>query len=118
MTDLEVLTAAVRELRERPSGLPQSCNAALATVVASVAECVQEEGVIEDATSDSVLQLARLIVGWRPEHCRWCDREIEDKAEPAMGGPRPPRWVHYPGGYSICFPQQPGSTWAAPKEET
>lgn len=49
-------------------------------------------------------------------YCRWCGKEVEDKAEPGMGGPRPLRWVHYPGGYSICFPQQSGSPRAEPEE--
>lgn len=47
--------------------------------------------------------------------CRWCSLEVEDKAEPSMGAPRPPRWVHYPGGYSTCFPQQADSPRAEPK---
>jgi hypothetical protein len=40
------------------------------------------------------------------QRCAYCGREIDDRAEPGMGGPTPPRWVHVPGGYSICFPQQ------------
>lgn len=52
-----------------------------------------------------------------PLTCRHCLREIEDKADPCMSGAWPPRWVHVPGGYSICFPQERNSPRAEPQQD-
>lgn len=38
--------------------------------------------------------------------CTHCGLEVENKSDPCMSGRWTPRWVHYPGGYSICFPQR------------
>lgn len=46
--------------------------------------------------------------------CAHCGLEIEDRGDPNPFGPWEVRWVHIDGGYSICFPQQPGSPRAEP----
>ncbi|MCZ7413130.1 hypothetical protein [Streptomyces sp. WMMC897] len=37
--------------------------------------------------------------------CAHCGLEVEDRGDPGFG-PYMPRWVHLPGGYSACDPQQ------------
>jgi hypothetical protein len=48
--------------------------------------------------------------------CRHCGRTVENRHEPSMGGPGYDKWVHVPGGYTICYPQTPNSTVASPEE--
>lgn len=45
--------------------------------------------------------------------CVHCWLEIEDRGDPGFGT-YTPRWVHIPGGYQTCNPQQPNSPRAAP----
>lgn len=44
-----------------------------------------------------------------------CGKEIEDRGTPNMGGPPHVKWVHIPGGYTVCHPQQPDSPRAEPR---
>jgi hypothetical protein len=46
--------------------------------------------------------------------CAHCGRDVENRADPGFGGPGPDRWVHLPGGYTICHPQQTDSPRATP----
>jgi hypothetical protein len=53
--------------------------------------------------------------------CAHCEQEIEHKMiHPNMDGNHQMQWVHVPGGYTICYPQQgstsPRATPAAPAE--
>jgi hypothetical protein len=48
------------------------------------------------------------------QRCANCGREIENRGDPDMGGNHEIRWVHVPGGYTICHPQQPNSPRATP----
>ena len=54
--------------------------------------------------------------------CAHCGREIENRGDPSMDGNHEVRWVHVPGGYTVCFPQQaatsPRATPAQPGGET
>jgi hypothetical protein len=43
-----------------------------------------------------------------PEYCKYCGREIENRGRPSMDGNHEIKWVHIPGGHSVCFPQQGG----------
>ncbi|WP_331764499.1 hypothetical protein [Streptomyces anulatus] len=45
--------------------------------------------------------------------CVHCWLEIEDRGDPGFGT-HTPRWVHIPGGYQTCNPQQPNSPRATP----
>jgi hypothetical protein len=45
-----------------------------------------------------------------------CGKEIEDRGTPNMGGLPHVKWVHVPGGYTVCYPQQPNSPRAEPAE--
>ncbi|MFJ9234119.1 hypothetical protein ACIRJ3_03930 [Streptomyces anulatus] len=45
--------------------------------------------------------------------CTYCWLEIEDRGDPGFGT-YTPRWVHIPGGYQTCNPQQPNSPRATP----
>ncbi|MFW3474429.1 hypothetical protein [Streptomyces microflavus] len=45
--------------------------------------------------------------------CTYCWLEIEDRGDPGFGT-YTPRWVHIPGGYQTCNPQQPNSPVATP----
>ncbi|WP_371624077.1 hypothetical protein OG245_15300 [Streptomyces sp. NBC_01116] len=45
--------------------------------------------------------------------CVHCWQEIEDRGDPRFGT-YTPRWVHIPGGYQTCNPQQPNSPLATP----
>ncbi|MBT2379010.1 hypothetical protein J7E90_17050 [Streptomyces sp. ISL-111] len=45
--------------------------------------------------------------------CAHCGLEVEDRGDPGFGT-YTPRWVHIPGGYQTCNPQQPNSPLAAP----
>ncbi|MGQ4733421.1 hypothetical protein ACUN3E_37905 [Streptomyces sp. Ju416(a)] len=45
--------------------------------------------------------------------CVHCWQEIEDRGDPGFGA-YTPRWVHIPGGYQTCNPQQPNSPVATP----
>lgn len=38
--------------------------------------------------------------------CMYCGTEIEDRGDPDMGGNHRAKWVHVPGGYTICYPQR------------
>lgn len=53
----------------------------------------------------------------RPVMCATCGQEIEDRSDPDMAGRHTPRWVHVPGGYQVCYPQQLPSPRAAPAVE-
>ena len=46
--------------------------------------------------------------------CARCGLEIENRGDPDMGGNHHARWVHVPGGYTICHPWEPDSPRAAP----
>ncbi|MBT2429415.1 hypothetical protein J7F02_28315 [Streptomyces sp. ISL-112] len=48
-----------------------------------------------------------------PTRCAHCGLEIEDRGDPGFGT-YTPRWVHIPGGYQTCNPQQPNSPRATP----
>jgi hypothetical protein len=48
------------------------------------------------------------------QRCANCGLEIENRGDPDMGGNHEIRWVHIPGGYTICHPQQPNSPRATP----
>lgn len=50
--------------------------------------------------------------------CANCHLQIENRADPSMNGPREPHWVHIPGGYTACFPQQADSPRATPAPES
>lgn len=45
--------------------------------------------------------------------CQHCGLEVEDRGDPSMDGNHHVHWVHIPGGYSICYPQEPGSPFRA-----
>lgn len=45
-----------------------------------------------------------------------CGKDIEDRGTPNMGGPPHVKWVHVPGGYTLCDPQQPNSPRAKPAQ--
>ncbi|ONI48658.1 MULTISPECIES: hypothetical protein [unclassified Streptomyces] len=45
--------------------------------------------------------------------CVHCGLEIEDRGDPGFGT-YTPRWVHIPGGYQTCNPQQASSLHATP----
>ncbi|WP_405479938.1 hypothetical protein [Streptomyces anulatus] len=45
--------------------------------------------------------------------CTHCGLEVEDRGDPGFGR-YTPRWVHIPGGYQTCNPQQANSPRAAP----
>lgn len=45
--------------------------------------------------------------------CAYCWSEIEDRGDLGVGT-YTPRWVHIPGGYQTCNPQQPNSPRATP----
>ncbi|MEV6074953.1 hypothetical protein AB0L80_07580 [Streptomyces sp. NPDC052069] len=45
--------------------------------------------------------------------CTYCWLEIEDRGDPGFGT-YTPRWVHIPGGYQTCNPQQPNGPRATP----
>lgn len=53
----------------------------------------------------------------QPERCVTCGLEIENRGDPCITGNHRDRWVHIPGGHSICFPQQPNSPRAQPATE-
>jgi hypothetical protein len=38
--------------------------------------------------------------------CANCWREVENRSTPNMGGPSHDKWVHVPGGFTVCFPQR------------
>jgi hypothetical protein len=40
------------------------------------------------------------------QECAHCWREVENRSEPNMGGPAHDKWVHVPGGFTVCFPQR------------
>jgi hypothetical protein len=46
--------------------------------------------------------------------CAHCGLPVENRGDPNPFGPWEVRWVHVPGGYSMCNPQQPGSPRAEP----
>lgn len=46
--------------------------------------------------------------------CMHCRVAVENRSEPSMSGPPRPHWVHVPGGYSVCDPQNPLTTRATP----
>lgn len=46
--------------------------------------------------------------------CLHCHQQIDNHGDPDMGGNHHTRWVHIPGGHSICFPQQKNSPRAEP----
>lgn len=48
------------------------------------------------------------MTGWqaKPPVCRHCSEEIANKGQPSMGGNHEILWVHVPGGYTPCYPQQ------------
>ncbi|MFE1272095.1 hypothetical protein [Streptomyces sp. NPDC058758] len=51
----------------------------------------------------------------KPARCQHCGREVEDRGDPSMDGNHRVLWVHVPGGYTLCNPQQAAhSTRAAP----
>lgn len=54
------------------------------------------------------------------ESCAHCGLEVEDRGHPVArdgeGFGWYAKWVHVPGGYSLCHPQQAGSPRATPKE--
>lgn len=55
---------------------------------------------------------ARTASGQQPETtvCAHCGLEVENRGEPSMDGNHHVLWVHVPGGYSVCFPQQSASS--------
>ncbi|MFD6363794.1 hypothetical protein ACFWFX_28720 [Streptomyces roseolus] len=42
----------------------------------------------------------------KPMPCQHCGREVEDRGDPSMDGNHRVLWVHVPGGYTLCNPQQ------------
>lgn len=50
--------------------------------------------------------------------CAHCGLEVEDRGDPNPGGPWEIRWVHVPGGYQTCHPQQGASSPKATPKET
>ena len=46
--------------------------------------------------------------------CVNCGLEAENRGTPSMGSAGYDNWVHVPGGYAVCFPQQPNSPRATP----
>jgi hypothetical protein len=39
-------------------------------------------------------------------HCMYCGLQIVNRGDPDMGGNHEVRWVHVPGGYTVCYPQR------------
>lgn len=64
-TEHDTLTAAIRELRERPTGLPKSCNEWIAQIMEQVIEEVEQEGPLHQFSSleEAVVVLANAIAG-------------------------------------------------------
>jgi hypothetical protein len=56
----------------------------------------------------------RATPGPPAQQCANCGLEIENRGDPDMGGNHEIRWVHVPGGYTVCNPQQPNSPGATP----
>ncbi|GAA2803388.1 hypothetical protein [Streptomyces showdoensis] len=59
---------------------------------------------------DAARQAAGQPTAYEALRCAHCGLEVEDKGDPSMDGNHHVRWVHVPGGYSICFPQQSASS--------
>lgn len=74
MTDTEALSAAIRELGERPSGLPASLNPTIARLLMLWAEVVRKHGeeVLLNADGPEIVALARHIIGRRADACPVC----------------------------------------------
>lgn len=39
-------------------------------------------------------------------NCVHCGLDVENRGEPSMDGNHEIKWVHVPGGYRACYPQQ------------
>lgn len=64
MTDVEVLQAAIRELTERPAGLPKSCNPLIAALLLRLTSKANLDGMLPGVVGSSeALALARAITG-------------------------------------------------------
>jgi hypothetical protein len=66
VTEYDTLTAAVRELRDRPTGLPVSCNPLIARILERVIEEVVAEGEAHQffGCEEPVLALAVMLAPW------------------------------------------------------
>lgn len=64
MTDVEALQAAIRELADRPAGLPKSCNPLIAALLRRLTSKTNLDGMLPGvAGSNEALALARAITG-------------------------------------------------------
>jgi hypothetical protein len=64
-TEHDTLTAAVRDLRDRPAGLPASCNEWIAQIMERVIEEIEQEGPLHQfaGCEEAVVVLACAIAG-------------------------------------------------------
>lgn len=64
-TEFDTLTAAVRDLRDRPAGLPASCNEWIAQIMERVIEEIEQEGPLHQfaGCEEAVVVLACAVVG-------------------------------------------------------
>lgn len=67
MTDAEALRAAVRELADRPTGLPKSCNPLIADIFARWARMASlDPDLLHRIGGPETIALARAITGGQP----------------------------------------------------
>jgi hypothetical protein len=95
------------------SALPASTDRA--SVLREAADAVARfTGNDLDANAKMLRRMADETPRAETERCANCGREIENRGDPDMGGNHEIRWVHVPGGYTVCNPQQPNSPRATP----
>ena len=65
VTEHDILTAAAQELRDRPTGLPRSCNEWIAQIMERVLEEIEQEGPLHQfaGCEEAVVVLACAIAG-------------------------------------------------------
>ncbi|MEU6661224.1 hypothetical protein [Streptomyces sp. NPDC046821] len=100
--------AVLREAYHAIAALPKPPNPDAADGMREAAEALRR---MADEAQQAELEAPRVA------ECANCRREIENRSEPNMGGPARDNWVHLPGGYTICHPQQPNSPRAEPAEQ-
>lgn len=98
MTDVETLQAAIRELRDRPSGLPKSCNPLIADIMARWTRLGSlNENLLNRVGGAETIALARAIASHATQRECACGRAPDPGICPRDCGPGWPA-----GGHCAC----------------
>lgn len=95
MTDVETLQAAIRELHDRPTGLPKSCNPLIAAALSAWAETASiDPDLLHRAGGPETITLARAITGHASQRECACGRAPDPGICPNDCGPGRPGSGH------------------------